>query len=74
MAAIGEMTLEDAARDAAGNWKRFLGLIKKRAPVSIIWGAPPLASFFLSSCSRIAQELSCSFPCTALAGQVRPRD
>ena len=22
MAAIGEMTLEDAAREAAGNWKR----------------------------------------------------
>jgi putative transposase len=37
-----------------------LGLIRKRAPFVIIWGALPLASCFWSSSPRIAQKLSCS--------------
>ena len=44
--------------------RKGMGLITKREPFSIIWGAPPLASFSLSSSPRIAQELSCSLSCS----------
>src|SRR5271157_4545270 len=55
-----------------------LGPITKREPVSIVWREPPLASHFLSSSLRIAQNLSrsssCSFERPARAGRMWPGD
>ena len=46
-----------------GFWN-WLGLITKREPFSIIWREPSLASYFLSSSPRVAQDLSCSLSCS----------
>jgi len=56
----------------------LLGLIKKRAPFSIMWGAPPLASFFLSGSpeSRKNCLVLCLVPSERAArpGRMRPCD